>query len=58
MDKVESILLALRNGKKVRRIDGTIKPNQDLDYVFRRSQNQLKYAGITQAIPGIKKRNL
>ena len=36
--------------------DGTIKPGEDIDYVFRKAQNQLNYAGITQAIPGIKRR--
>ncbi len=35
--------------------DGTIKPGENLDYVFRKAQNQLKYAGITRAIPGIKR---
>lgn len=35
--------------------DGTIKNEEDLDYIFRKSQNQLNYAGITQAIPGIKR---
>ena len=36
--------------------DGTIRPNEDLDYIFRKAHNQLNLAGITQAIPGIKKR--
>jgi hypothetical protein len=36
--------------------DGTIKPNENIDYVFRKAQNQLNIAGITQAIPGIKRR--
>lgn len=36
--------------------DGTIKPNVNIDFVFRRAQNQLKYAGIHQPIPGIKRR--
>lgn len=36
--------------------DGTIKPNENIDYVFRKAQNQLRLAGITQPIPGIKRR--
>lgn len=36
--------------------DGTIKPEEDIDYVFRRAQNQLNLAGITWAIPGIKRK--
>lgn len=35
--------------------DGTIKPGENIDYVFRRAQNQLNIAGMTQAIPGIKR---
>jgi hypothetical protein len=35
--------------------DGTIRPSQDLDYVFRKSQRQLELAGYTGAIPGIKR---
>ena len=35
--------------------DGTIRPGENLDYVFRKAQNQLTYAGITQAIPGIRR---
>lgn len=35
--------------------NGTIKPNENLDYVFRRSQRQLELAGYTQAIIGIKR---
>jgi hypothetical protein len=35
--------------------NGTIKPNENLDYIFRKAKNQLNYAGITQAIPGIKR---
>lgn len=38
--------------------DGTIKSNENIDYVFRKAQNQLRYAGITQAIPGIKRKNI
>ena len=36
--------------------DGTIKSGENLDYVFQHAVNQLNYAGITQAIPGIKRR--
>lgn len=36
--------------------DGTILPDQNIDYVFRKAQNQLNIAGITRAIPGIKRR--
>lgn len=35
--------------------DGTIKPGENIDYVFRKSPNQLNYAGVTWAIPGIKR---
>lgn len=35
--------------------DGTIMSGENLDYVFRRAVNQLTYAGITQAIPGIRR---
>lgn len=35
--------------------DGTIKACDNLDYIFRKSQNQLSYAGYTGAIIGIKK---
>ena len=38
--------------------DGTIKPGENIDYVFRAAQNQLRIAGITWAIPGIKRRNI
>lgn len=37
-------------------LDGTIKEGDDIDYVFRKAQGQLNLAGITQAIPGIKRR--
>ena len=37
--------------------DGIIKEGEDLDYVFRRAKNQLRLAGITQAIPGIKRKD-
>lgn len=36
--------------------DGTIRAGENIDYVFRKAQNQLRYAGITQAIPGIKRK--
>jgi hypothetical protein len=35
--------------------DGTIRAGENIDYVFRKAQNQLAYAGITWAIPGIKR---
>lgn len=35
--------------------DGTLIPGQDLDYVFRAHGHQLDIAGITWAIPGIKR---
>ena len=35
--------------------DGTIRPGENLDYVFRKAQNQLTYAGITHAIPGVRR---
>mgnify|MGYP006939859202 CR=1 FL=1 len=35
--------------------DGTIKENENIDYIFRKAQRQLTIAGITQPIPGIKK---
>jgi hypothetical protein len=37
--------------------DGTIKDNEDLDYVFRKAQRQLELAGYTGPIPGIKRRS-
>lgn len=36
--------------------DGTIKNGENIDYVFRKSVNQLTLAGITQAIIGIKRK--
>lgn len=36
--------------------DGTIKENEDIDYVFRKAKNQLNIAGITWAIPRIKRK--
>lgn len=38
------------------REDGTLREGEDIDYVFRKAINQLTIAGITQSIPGIKKR--
>lgn len=35
--------------------DGTIKPGENIDYVFRKAQRQLELAGYTDPIPGIKK---
>lgn len=35
--------------------DGTLRPGEDLDYVFRSHGRQLDLAGVTQAIPGIKR---
>ena len=35
--------------------DGTIKPGENIDYIFRSAINQLNKAGIVWAIPGIKK---
>lgn len=35
--------------------DGTIKAGEDIDYIFRKAVNQLNYAGITWAIPGIRR---
>lgn len=37
--------------------DGTIRQGEDIDYVFRKAQNQMRLAGIIWAIPGIKRRN-
>ena len=37
--------------------DGTIIPNENIDYIFRKAQRQLELAGITYAIPGIKQRS-
>lgn len=37
--------------------DGTIRDGENIDYVFRKSQNQLELAGITQAIIGIKRKS-
>jgi hypothetical protein len=35
--------------------DGTIKPGEDIDYVFRQAKNQLKIAGITKSVTEISK---
>ena len=37
--------------------DGTLREGENVDYVFRSRTRQLEIAGITQAIPGIKRRN-
>lgn len=37
--------------------DGTIKQGENIDYVFRKSQRQLEYAGYKGPIIGIKRRN-
>lgn len=34
--------------------DGTILEDENIDYVFRKAQNQLNIAGVKQAIPNIK----
>ena len=34
--------------------NGTLKENENIDYVFRRAWRQLNIAGVKQAIPGIK----
>lgn len=36
--------------------NGTIKENENLDYIFRKAQRQLTLAGITQPIVGIKRK--
>lgn len=38
--------------------DGTIVPDEDLDYIFRKAQRQLVLAGITEPIVGIKRRTI
>jgi hypothetical protein len=35
--------------------DGTLKPGENIDYVFRKAQNQLEYAGYLGPIIGIKR---
>jgi hypothetical protein len=37
--------------------DGTLKENENLDYVFRKAKRQLELAGYTGPIMGIKKRS-
>ena len=36
--------------------DGTIKSGENIDYVFRKAQRQLMYAGLHEPIIGIKRR--
>lgn len=36
--------------------DGTLKPDEDIDYVFRQAQRQLELAGYCHPIPGVKRR--
>lgn len=36
--------------------NGTLLPNENVDYVFRRHGHQLNIAGVTWAIAGIKRR--
>lgn len=38
--------------------DGTIKPDENIDYVFRNATHKLELAGIYQAIIGIKRRTI
>lgn len=38
--------------------DGTLKPDENIDYVFRSAKRQLEIAGITKAIHGIKRRSV
>lgn len=38
--------------------DGTILPDENIDYVFRHAKRQLEIAGITAAIPGIKRKTI
>lgn len=38
--------------------DGTLKEDENIDYVFRRSKRQLEIAGYLDAIPGIKRRTI
>lgn len=35
--------------------DGTLKAEENIDYIFRKAHRQLTLAGITQPIPGIKR---
>lgn len=37
-------------------VDGNLLSREDIDYVFRKAQRQLEIAGVTQPIPGIKRR--
>lgn len=36
-------------------VDGRIKPEENIDYVFRKAQRQLELAGYLGPIPGIKR---
>lgn len=38
--------------------NGTIKENENIDYVFRKSHRQLELAGYTDPIVGIKRRSI
>ena len=38
--------------------NGTLKPHENIDYVFRKAQKQLELAGIKNAIPGIKRKSV
>lgn len=38
--------------------DGTILSDENIDYVFRYAKRQLEIAGITWAIPGIKRKTV
>lgn len=38
--------------------DGTLKQNENIDYVFRKAQRQLEIAGYLQPIVGIKRRSV
>lgn len=38
--------------------DGTIKDNENIDYVFRKAKRQLELAGYLQAIIGIKRKTV
>lgn len=38
--------------------EGTLYPTENIDYVFRKANKQLEYAGIWQAIQGVKCRTV
>jgi hypothetical protein len=44
--------------KKHLSFDGSLKPNENIDYVFRKAQRQLELAGYLEAIPGIKRQSV